>query len=284
MLVPRAVEEDHRAHPQSGRLVYWAHTDLLPKSGDASRRPSARWSTSRLDDDFRDYSHGIKVTTESAQVVKDDQRRLHPEAMSPTSASASSTGPAWPGSRGAAGQARGLGQAARLHEQPRSSSLGQAARIAAQRRRRSPIKSQSEKKEPTPPKRKAKQAEIFTAPERPRQRGPGRGGHHPKGEGLAWDDGAHRRAGPEAGRIGGQGGRQARGRAREKQKHRIPAVREAAIAAAVTEKYQADALTTEEHAAFIAGFRSRAGGRNKSTLAGERIAHMHDGYAAGATG
>lgn len=66
----------------------------------------------------------------------------------------------------------------------------------------------------------------------------------------------------------------------EKQKHRIPAVREAAIAAAVTDKYKAADLTTEEHAAFIAGFDHALAGKTKSTLAGDHLDYRQSGYAA----
>lgn len=66
----------------------------------------------------------------------------------------------------------------------------------------------------------------------------------------------------------------------EKQKHRIPAVREAAIAAAIAERYKADDLTTEQHSAFIAGFDHALAGKTKSTLAGDYLDHRQAGYAA----
>jgi tRNA G10 N-methylase Trm11 len=66
----------------------------------------------------------------------------------------------------------------------------------------------------------------------------------------------------------------------EKQKHRHPEVRAAAIAAAVTGAFPVADIPVEQHSAFIGGFDHALSGRTKSTLSGENLPHQIAGYEA----
>ncbi len=68
--------------------------------------------------------------------------------------------------------------------------------------------------------------------------------------------------------------------ARAKEQHRIPAVRAAALGAAVTEAYPDAEIPPEQHGAFISGFDHAMAGRTKSTLSGDHLADMQRGYEA----